>query len=205
MFSLFFVFSCLSLIFPETTCLPQYWLGPPRILLLPQLTSYFLPPPPPLALLAPLGRVGVHLHTPPEDVITSSGLQIEMLTTSVSCTRRVRPGDRLTVHYTGHLANTGEEFDSSVGGDPITFVIGEGRLIQGWEEGLIARCEGDQLRLIVPPHLGYGEEGKRRAVEGGGEEGEEGGEEELIEEFVIPPHSTLVFKLNLVKVEPAME
>ena len=112
------------------------------------------------------------------------------------CTHRVMAGDRLTVHYTGNLDSTGEQFDSSVGGEPISFVIGEGRLIQGWEEGLTDRCEGDQLRLIVPPHLGYGEEGKRRAGDGG--------EEEPTEEFVIPPDSTLIFRLDLVKVQPAM-
>ena len=186
MFSLFLVFSCLT--FPETSCLPQYWPG--------YYYPYFLPPTP-LALLPGLGRVG--LLTPPEDILTSSGLRIEMLRTSVFCTRRVKAGDRLTVHYTGNFASTGEEFDSSVGeggGDPITFVIGEGLLIQGWEEGLMNRCEGDQLRLTVPPHLGYGEEGKRRAADGE--------EEEPTEEFVIPPHSTLVFKLDLIKVESAM-
>ena len=236
MLSLFFAFSCL--IFPETSCLPQYWPG--HHLLVPRLTpySYYEPPAGPtygrpgldyrvlpgapgshLGSLAPwpgldysllpgapgpqlvslaawpgLGRRGV--QTPPDDILTSSGLRIELLRTSVVCTHRVMAGDRLTVHYTGHLDSTGEQFDSSVGGEPISVVIGEGRLIQGWEEGLTDRCEGDQLRLIVPPHLGYGEEGKRRAGDGG--------EEEPTEEFVIPPDSTLIFRLDLVKVQPAM-
>ena len=148
-----------------------------------------------LGLWPGLGRVG--LQIPPDDILTSSGLKIEMLRTSVLCARRVKAGDSLTVHYTGQLASTGEEFDSSVGGEPITFVIGEGRLIQGWEEGLIDLCEGDQLRLLIPPHLGYGEEGKRRAGDGG--------EEDPTEEFVIPPDSTLIFILDLVKVQAAVQ
>ena len=194
--SFLLVVSCL--LFLETRCLPQYWTAhhqlPSRLMFLPRLAPYLLPPTP-LSLWPGLGRVGV--QTPPDDILTSSGLRIELLRTSVFCARRVKAGDRLTVDYTGNLASTGEQFDSSDGEEPITFVIGEGRLIQGWEEGLIDRCEGDQLRLIIPPHLGYGEEGKRKAGDGG--------EEEPTEEFVIPPDSTLIFTLDLVKVQAPIQ
>ena len=130
-----------SLTWLELSCLPYY---------------YWLAPVPHLLPLSPLARLDP--FTPPEDVVTPSGLRIEMLRTSVYC-RPIKAGDRVTLHYTGRLASTGDQFESSLPGDPVTFVIGEGRQIQGWEEGLQGRCQGDELRLTVPPHLGYGEEG----------------------------------------------
>ena len=163
-----------SLTWLEIASLPQYWIAP---------VPYLLP-------LSPLARL--ELLTPPEDVVTPSGLRIEMLRTSVYC-RPIKAGDLVTVHYTGTLASTGEQFDRSRPGNPVTFVLGEGRQLQGWEEGLVGRCEGDELRLTVPPHLGYGDEGLMEAGQGG--------EEEVTEEFVIPPGATLVFNMRVVKVE----
>ena len=164
-----------SLLWLTVRSLPQ--LRPPLLLL------------PHLAPLSPLARV--ELLTPPEDIVTPSGLGIEILATSVYCRHRVMAGDLLEVHYTGQLASTGEQFDTSRPGDPISFVIGRGQMIQGLEEGLLGRCRGDRLRLTVPPHLGYGQEGRREA--GDGSEGRE--------EYVIPPGSTLIFHLELLKVD----
>ena len=68
--------------------------------------------------------------------------------------------------YTGSLASNGEVFDSTEGKDPITFVLGLGQVIEGWERGLEGACEGQKLRLHIPPELGYGERGERRAKRG---------------------------------------
>ena len=68
----------------------------------------------------------------------------------------VEAGDTITVHYTGTLAD-GTEFDSSVGGDPITFSL-DG-VIQGWQEGIPGMQPGGKRRLIIPSELGYGDAG----------------------------------------------
>ena len=43
--------------------------------------------------------------------------------------------------------------------EPLSFVLGEGRVIDGWERGLVGACPGEKLELTIPPELGYGEEG----------------------------------------------
>lgn len=88
------------------------------------------------------------------------------------------PGDAVVVHYTGWLPN-GMKFDSSRDrAEPFTFVLGEGRVIPGWEEGVAGMKVGGQRRLVIPPHLGYG-------PIGAGD--------------VIPPDATLVFDVELLE------
>lgn len=90
----------------------------------------------------------------------------------------VKKGDTVTVHYVGALQN-GTEFDNSLKrGAPITFRIGYGDVIQGWEEGLIGMKVGGQRVLVVPPSLGYGAE-----VNG-----------------PIPANSTLLFSISLIEI-----
>lgn len=68
-------------------------------------------------------------------------------------------GDTVTVNYIGTLQN-GQEFDNSyTRGEPFTFTLGEGRVIKGWEQGLVGMKVGGQRILVVPAHLGYGDEG----------------------------------------------
>jgi peptidylprolyl isomerase len=90
------------------------------------------------------------------------------------------PGDNVQVHYTGWLTD-GKKFDSSVDrGQPLTFQIGRGQVIQGWDEGVATMKMAGKRRLIVPPQLGYGERGA-----GNGQ---------------IPPNATLIFDVELIAV-----
>ena len=87
----------------------------------------------------------------------------------------VKPGATVTVHYTGWLTD-GTEFDSSVGGKPISFPLGN--VIRGWQEGIPGMKPGGVRRLKIPAALGYG-------ARGAGDD--------------IPPNATLVFEVELIK------
>ena len=63
------------------------------------------------------------------------------------------------VHYTGTLKSDGKEFDSNLLGEPITFELGENKVIEGWEQGLLGTCPGESIKLEIPAKLGYGEKG----------------------------------------------
>jgi FKBP-type peptidyl-prolyl cis-trans isomerase len=89
-------------------------------------------------------------------------------------------GDNIIVHYKGLLAD-GTEFDSSHSrGTPFSFVVGQGRVIKGWDEALLKMKVGEKRTLIIPPELGYGERGA-------------GGS--------IPPNATLIFEVELINIE----
>ncbi len=87
-------------------------------------------------------------------------------------------GDTVLVHYTGRLQN-GTVFDTSVGGDPRAFVLGAGNTIPGWDMGLLGMKEGGKRQLIIGPSLGFGAE----------------------DYGPIPGNSTLIFEVELVKVD----
>lgn len=88
-------------------------------------------------------------------------------------------GSKVTVHYVGTLPN-GQEFDNShKRGDTFTFTVGEGKVIKGWEDGLLGMKVGGQRILVIPPELAYGD----NAV------------------GPIPPKSTLIFAIDLISVE----
>ncbi|HIO26763.1 MAG TPA: peptidylprolyl isomerase, partial [Flavobacteriaceae bacterium] len=86
---------------------------------------------------------------------TDSGLRYKITETNEDGESPTR-GQLAEVHYTGMLTN-GKKFDSSYDRDqPIKFPIGVGKVIPGWDEGLMLLKTGEKARLVIPPHLGYG-------------------------------------------------
>lgn len=89
-------------------------------------------------------------------------------------------GQTVSCHYVGVAFSTGEEFDASWNrGQPLDFPLGAGRVISGWDQGVQGMRVGGRRKLVIPPHLGYGDRGA-------------GG--------VIKPGETLIFVVDLVDV-----
>ncbi|MFT7507551.1 MAG: FKBP-type peptidyl-prolyl cis-trans isomerase [Acidimicrobiales bacterium] len=87
-------------------------------------------------------------------------------------------GDTVTVHYIGTLQN-GQQFDSSyLRGEPFSFTLGGGKVIEGWEKGVLGMQVGGDRILVIPPEMGYG----ARAV------------------GPIPGNSVLVFAVKLLEI-----
>ncbi|CAE8675474.1 unnamed protein product, partial [Polarella glacialis] len=69
-------------------------------------------------------------------------------------------GDTLSIHYTGSLASDGTQFDSSRDrGEPLIFRVGLGKVIKGWDEGVLKMSKGERAVLRIPAELGYGSKG----------------------------------------------
>ena len=64
-------------------------------------------------------------------------------------------GDTVKVHYTGRLGN-GTEFDSSIGGEPLQFTLGEGQVIPGFEQAVIGMQPGASKTVVIPADQAYG-------------------------------------------------
>merc|ERR1712055_1059296 len=100
-------------------------------------------------------------------VETPSGLKVDYLSKPDACDKVARNGDMLSMHYTGTLED-GKKFDSSYDrSEPFKFQIGVGQVIKGWEEGVLGMCVGEKRKLIVPPALGYGDQGAGDIIPGG--------------------------------------
>jgi peptidylprolyl isomerase len=85
---------------------------------------------------------------------TPSGLKYEDVVVGTGASPRA--GQRVTVHYTGTFTD-GRKFDSSRDrAEPFTFVIGNGNVIKGWDEGVMTMKVGGKRNLEIPPQLGYG-------------------------------------------------
>jgi peptidylprolyl isomerase len=109
---------------------------------------------------------------PPSDLVVTD--------LTVGDGKEAKAGDVVSVHYVGVAHANGEEFDSSYDrGEPLRFPLGAGRVISGWDRGVAGMRVGGRRRLVIPPHLGYGDQGA-------------GG--------VIPPGATLVFVVDLMGV-----
>jgi peptidylprolyl isomerase len=77
-------------------------------------------------------------------------------------------GTQVVVHYVGVAYSTGEEFDASYNrGDPFTFPLGAKRVITGWDMGVAGMRVGGRRKLVIPPHLGYGQRGAGAAIKPG--------------------------------------
>ncbi|MEK8170048.1 FKBP-type peptidyl-prolyl cis-trans isomerase [Streptomyces sp. M19] len=92
-----------------------------------------------------------------------------------------KSGDTVSVHYVGVSFSSGEEFDASWNrGTPLSFQLGAGQVITGWDRGVEGMKVGGRRQLVIPPHLAYGDRGA-----GGGR---------------IAPGETLIFVCDLVGV-----
>jgi FKBP-type peptidyl-prolyl cis-trans isomerase FkpA len=107
-------------------------------------------------------------------------LTIEDTTVGTGAVASAADSPLVTVHYTGTLLD-GTKFDSSVGGNPFSFTLGVGQVIQGWDKGLEGMKVGGKRKLTIPAAMAYG----ASAV------------------GTIPANSPLVFEVELLKVEKA--
>lgn len=116
----------------------------------------------------------------PADSMTSAGDGLRYLQLAEGEGRTAGAGDTVAVHYTGCLTD-GTKFDSSRDrGRPIRFVLGTGRVIQGWDQGVQGMKVGDRRLLRIPPELAYGSRGSGP----------------------IPPDATLLFRVELMEAAP---
>ena len=94
--------------------------------------------------------------------------------------REAAEGHTAVVHYVGVAYSSGEEFDASWNrGESFEFSLGGGQVIAGWDQGVVGMKVGGRRRLVIPPHLGYGDRGAGS---------------------VIPPGETLIFVVDLIDV-----
>ncbi|MBJ10443.1 MAG: peptidylprolyl isomerase [Flavobacteriales bacterium] len=113
-----------------------------------------------------------------DTIITDSGLKYIVVQEGYGATPYA--SQFVSVHYTGYLTD-GSIFDSSIDrGEPIAFPVGVGRVIPGWDEGIMLLNKGAKARLIIPSQLGYGEKGAA--------------------DF-IPPNATLIFDVELLEIK----
>lgn len=114
------------------------------------------------------------------EVKTSSGLIYVDLKVGPEDAAVAETGKVVKVNYTG-MFEDGKVFDTSLqtGREPFEFALGRGSVIRGWEEGVQGMRVGGKRKLIIPPHLAYGEAGVGA---------------------VIPPNSTLIFEVELLGV-----
>jgi len=113
-----------------------------------------------------------------------AGLKTKVLRKAINDTKKATTGNTVTVNYTGWIANEDEapdrQIDSSIERHkPLEFTIGLQQVIKGFEEGVMLMSVGEKRRLIIAPELGYGERGIG---------------------LFIPPNSTLIFDIELLKI-----
>jgi peptidylprolyl isomerase len=117
-------------------------------------------------------EIDPHLGPPPTD--------LEVIEITEGDGKEATAGSTVSVHYVGVAHSTGEEFDASYNrGAPLDFRLGIGQVISGWDKGVQGMKVGGRRRLVIPPHLGYGDRGA-------------GG--------VIAPGETLIFVVDLLDV-----
>lgn len=127
-------------------------------------------------------EVGKTNNSQPEKTMTNSEVTNPELKTEILKTGEgveAKKGDKVSVHYTGTLTD-GSKFDSSLErGQPFSFNLGSGQVIAGWDEGVIGMKVGEKRKLTIPYQMAYGESGYPP---------------------VIPPKATLIFEIDLLKI-----
>jgi len=128
------------------------------------------------------GPMPAKAQTEGKTITTPLGLKI--IDTKVGTGVQPKKGQTVVVNYTGWLYENGakgKKFDSSLDrGYPFMFKLGEGQVIQGWDDGLATMRVGGKRTLIIPPRLGYGSRGAGGAI---------------------PPNATLMFDVELLGVK----
>ncbi|MEU3604952.1 FKBP-type peptidyl-prolyl cis-trans isomerase [Streptomyces sp. NPDC035033] len=101
----------------------------------------------------PQGRPSPYLHV--EDVVVGDGAEAVK-------------GSTVSVHYAGVAFSTGQEFDASWNrGEPFAFTLGGGQVIKGWDMGVKGMKVGGRRKLVIPPHLAYGDRSPSPAIGAG--------------------------------------
>jgi len=144
-----------------------------------------------LALVVTAGVIVLYLVSSPGSadekkegkfVTTDSGLKYQ--DTEEGKGEAAKKDDNVEVNYTGWLTtdgtDKGKKFDSSIGKKPFRFKLGAGDVIKGWDEGVAGMKPGGKRTLVIPPALGYG-------ARGAGND--------------IPPNSTLLFEVELLRIK----
>jgi FKBP-type peptidyl-prolyl cis-trans isomerase FkpA len=130
-----------------------------------------------------LGPSAVHAAAP--KAAAGAARPLQKIDTKAGTGKTAGAGSTVTVHYTGWLyapkepLQHGSQFDSSVGGEPFTFELGAGRVIPGWDQGLVGMKVGGKRTLVIPAALGYGSKGAGP----------------------IPPNANLIFEVTLLDVK----
>lgn len=102
-------------------------------------------------------EVDPHMGEPPAD--------LEITDLTVGDGTEATAGSSVSVHYVGVAHSTGEEFDASYNrGAPLQFRLGVGQVISGWDDGVQGMKVGGRRRLVIPPHLAYGDRGAPGAI-----------------------------------------
>ncbi|XP_069770178.1 peptidyl-prolyl cis-trans isomerase FKBP14 [Narcine bancroftii] len=114
-------------------------------------------------------------------LIPEAEVKIDVLQKPFLCHRKTKQGDQLLIHFAGYFEN-GTMFHSSHvnnNGHPVWFTLGIKESLKGWDKGLQEMCSGEKRKLIIPPALAYGKEGRGK----------------------IPPESTLIFEIELLEIK----
>jgi len=138
-----------------------------------------------IGLMAIAKRASFEKQTTDENIMEETQNNEEIVVENSNTNERiVASGDTISVNYTGKLTD-GTVFDSNVLPEkghvtPFIFKIGEGRVIQGWEEGFMGMKVGEKRTLNIPPEKGYGAAGAPGAI---------------------PPNATLIFDVELLEIK----